>query len=307
MSLKEDYELRDTVCAGQEEYWRLRAQSICLGLSCFGTREELARRLDIFTFHSEGPLPTQEEVERQMDAPLEKVASASWLTQRPAFSGDLYAGETYPAAKGAAPWKVVPELSYMNKKICSSDVMKAVGVLMRPTFCFYNHLSEGPLIDRLVGVAFLTFTPRFLSQIPEDYVRVFAGFFGLASQVDSRELQQAVERQKLLEVAYTVLDSEAIHGVTYCQARFSVCKAPASSLCSNLMCHSCCGMHQLRDPCRIHDSLAQFLRFYQRATFDFEQTHTFDRSLTLRLQLKAGMRKVQLYRLFYGYSVVSAK
>jgi len=306
MSLKEDYELRDAAYAGHEEYWRLRAQCLCLGLSCFGTREELARRVDFLTFNSDAPPPSQEDLERQADTPLEKVASANWLTQRPTFSGELHAGETYPAAKSAAPWKVVPELSYMNKKICSADVMKAVGVLMRPTFCFYNHVSEGPLIDRLVGIAFLPFTPRFLSQIPEDYVRVFAGFFGLASQVDSRELQQAVERQKLLEMAYTVLDSEAIHGVTYCQARFSACKAPASGLCSNLMCQSCCGLHQLRDPCRIHDSLAQFLRFHLRATFDFEQTQTFDRSLTLRLQLKAGVKKVQLYRLFYGYSVVSA-
>ena len=88
MSLKEDYELRDAVCAGPVEYWRVRAQCLCLGLSCLGTREELARRVDLFTFHSDAAPPSQEDLERQADVPLEKVASASWLTQRPAFSGE---------------------------------------------------------------------------------------------------------------------------------------------------------------------------------------------------------------------------
>lgn len=189
----------------------------------------------------------------------------------------------------------------MNKKVASDDVLKAIGALMRPTFCFYNHVVDNRLAERLIGLVFLPYTPEFVSQAPENIVRQLAASLGFTSRLDHKDLNQAVERQKLLELVYTVLDSEALHGVTFCQTHFSLCRNPASSLCANFMCSVCCSLHQYRNPCHIHDRPLQFFRYRLRSLYEFEQN--MDRSLTLRLFIKDPLRKIQLYRVFEGYAV----
>ena len=172
---------------------------------------------------------------------------------------------------------------------------------MRPTFCFYNHIPHPKLIDRLVGICFLPYTPDLLALANETLVKLLACSLGVNCKLESKELTQIVEKQKLLEIFYTAVDSEAIHGVTYCQTHFYTCKNPASSMCDNFMCSICCSLHQNRLPCHIHDTPAQFFRFRMKNLIEFE--HQFDRSLTLRLNLKEPLRKIQLYRVFEGFAV----
>ncbi|CAG9311800.1 unnamed protein product [Blepharisma stoltei] len=298
LSLKEEFEYRDARCIRAEPYWRARARCQSLGLSCIGTREELIRRFELFSFNSENVVNklSPEELEKLSDTPLERFASSSWLTTAIQLVNDAS-----PQMNTKLPWKVVPEISYMNKKIASDDVLKAIGALMRPTFCFYNHIVDNKLAERLVALIFLPYTCDFASQAPESIIRHLAAALGLTCKLDHKELQQAVERQKLLEMIYTVLDSEALHGVTFCQTHFSLCRYPASSLCTNFMCSICCGLHQQRVPCHIHDRPVQFFRYRLRSLYEFEEN--MDRSLTLRLFIKDPLRKIQLYRVFEGYAV----
>ena len=209
--------------------------------------------------------------------------------------------ETFPSLPVRYPWKVVPELSYANKKIASDDIFKAIGSLMRPTFCFYNYMPSPKLTDRLIGLCFLPYTPEFLSLANENYIKLLACAFGVNCKLENKELGQLIEKQKLLEIFYTIIDSEALHGVGYCQTHFHACKNPASGMCNNLLCSLCCGLHQFRLPCNIHDSPVQFFRYRMKMLIEFEQQ--FDRMLTLRLNLKESLRKIQLYRIFEGFAV----
>jgi hypothetical protein len=104
-------------------------------LNCLGTREELIRRFELFSFNSENMIPREDslDLERFSETPLEKLAAMSWIG-----SSIVLYNETSPSLETAVPWKVVPELNYMSKKIASPDILKSLGCLMRPTFCFYN-------------------------------------------------------------------------------------------------------------------------------------------------------------------------
>jgi hypothetical protein len=78
------------------------------------------------------------DLERYSENPLENMASASWVTS----SSSVICNDSSPSLEVAVPWKVVPELSYMSKKVASPDVLKSIGCLMRPTFCFYNMVKD---------------------------------------------------------------------------------------------------------------------------------------------------------------------
>jgi hypothetical protein len=298
LTLTEQLEFRDVNCPVAEEYWKIRGRCQHEGLSCLGTREELIRRYELYCFCSENTVTrlSTEDLEKTSDTPLEKFAHPSWVTGSVLVSNDSFAPLTT-----RYPWKVVPEVSYMNKKLASDDVFKAIGSLMRPTFCFYNHIAQPRLTDRLVALSFLPFTPDLLTIASDSLVRVLASALGLNSKTEPKELGQLLDKQKLLEVYYTVCDSEALHGVGYCQTHFSTCKNPASGLCSNFMCSLCCSLHQFRLPCTIHDLPLQFFRHRLKSLIEFEQQ--FDRLLTLRLTLKEPLRKIQLYRVFEGFAV----
>lgn len=298
LTLSEQLEFRDHNCQYLDDYWKIRAKCQHEGLSCIGTREELLRRYELHTFNSENAVIrcTLEELEKLSEIPLEKFASGSWpLSPWPISS------ESASPLQLRHPWKVVPELSYANKKIASDDIFKAIGALMRPTFCFYNHIPHPKLTDRLIGICFMPFTPELLSIANEHMLKMFACVLGVNCKLENKELAQAIEKQKLLEIYYTVIDSEALHGVGYCQTQFFPCKNPASGLCSNFMCSLCCSLHQNRLPCHIHDTSVQFFRYRMKNLIAFEQQ--FDRNLTLRLNLKETLRKIQLYRVFEGFAV----
>lgn len=94
--------------------------------------------------------------------PLERVASINWVVK-----GTVGYKDYAPSLNTKFPWKVIPEISYMNKKIASEDVFKAIGVLMRPTFCFYNHIQDQKLADRLVGLVFLPYSSEFIAGASE--------------------------------------------------------------------------------------------------------------------------------------------
>jgi len=55
----------------------------------------------------------------------------------------------------------------MYKKIASEEVLKAVGALMRSTFCFYNHIPDTNLAENLIGIVFLPFTAKFINNCNE--------------------------------------------------------------------------------------------------------------------------------------------
>jgi len=296
--LKEELEFRDKYCKRPETYWKTRARCQAQSLPCLGTREHLIKSHEAFAFNSENHIPraSSEDLEKLADTPLENFASQKWITHNVKLSND-----TSRQLATSFPWKVLPEIAYMNKKIAPVEVLKALGPLMRPTFCFYNHFPETGLQEKVIGLVFLPFTPDFLSKAPESLIRQLAGALGLTSAVGSQELQQVLERQKLLEVVYAVLDSEALHGVTYCQTYFSQCRLPASSLCDNFMCSSCCSLHQNRSACHIHDRPVQFERFRARSLYEFEEH--LDRNSCVRLVIREPLRKVQLYRVFEGYPV----
>lgn len=291
-------EFRDNNCPALEEWWKIRARCQHEGLLCLGTREELIRRYEFYAFNSENPVTrlTPEELEKYSDTPLEKIANPSWITGQV-----LTSSETTASLQPRHPWKVIPEISYANKKIASEDIFKAIGIIMRPTFCFYNHLPHPKLADRLVGLCFLPYTPDVLNMVNENFVKILASAFGVNSKIENKDLAQLVDKQKLLELFYTVIDSEALHGVSYCQTHFTVCKNPASGMCNNFMCSICCSLHQFRIPCSIHDPPIQFYRYRMKNLIEFEQQ--FDRLLTLRLNLKEPLRKIQLYRVFEGFAV----
>jgi len=304
MALIGELEFRDYNFNRCEEYWRVRARCLAHGLPCLGTKEQLIEKFAMFAFNSETNIAksSPDELEKWSDVALEKYASPSWLSKRYNIEGNPHTGEHDLQLATKHPWKVVPEISYMNKKIASDDVLRAVGALMRPTMCFYNHVPDCGLSERLVAIIFLPFTAEFAWQAPEGLIRHLASALSLKNQLENQELRQAVERQKLLELAYSVQDSEALHGVGYCQTHFSVCRSVASSLCANFMCPGCCPLHQFRRPCHIHDRYLQFLRHTLRALSDTESS--LQASSTLRLRLKQPLRKVQLYRAFEGVAVV---
>lgn len=108
------------------------------------------------------PRQKASELEKHSENGLEKYAGVSWLS-----APIVVINETSPPLDVNLPWKVVPELSHMNRKIASSDVLKAIGALMRPTFCFYNSIADPVLSERLVGLAFLPFTPATVSRLNE--------------------------------------------------------------------------------------------------------------------------------------------
>jgi len=298
LTLSEQLEFRDANSPHLEEWWKIRVRCQHQSLSCIGTREDLLKRHELYTFNSENVVPrlASEELEKFSDIPLEKFASASWVNGQVSLSN-----ETASLLHIKHPWKVIPELSYMNKKIASDDVFKAIGVLMRSTLCFYNHIPSQKLADRLIGICFLPFTADYLMTCTEHMIKALSSSLGLTCKAESKDLAHLLERQKLLEVFYTILDSEALHGVTYCNSHFSPCKFPASALCSNLMCSNCCSLHQYRLPCHIHDSPLQFFRYRTKSLVEFEQQ--FDRLICLRLNLKESLRKIQLYRVFEGFAV----
>ena len=298
LTLHELHEFRDFNFSYLEEWWKIRSRCAQASLNCLGSREELLERYELHSFNSENAVARQssEELEKASETPIEKLASGSWVTGPVALSN-----ESCPMLQTRHPWKLIPELSYMNKKIASDDVFRAIGVLMRPTFCFYNHINSQKLADRLVGVCFLPFTPEFISNCGEHVVRALASGLGLSCKSESKELGILLERQKLMEVFYTVVDSEALHGVGYCNSQFSPCKFPASALCDNFMCSNCCATHQFRFPCHIHDPPVQFYRYRAKNLIEFEDQ--FDRNLTIRLNLKEPLRKIQLYRVFEGFPV----
>mmetsp|Transcript_10733 Transcript_10733/g.20919 ORF Transcript_10733/g.20919 Transcript_10733/m.20919 type:complete len:800 (+) Transcript_10733:279-2678(+) len=290
-------ELRDINCPKPEEFWKARARCLGASLNGLGTREELIRRYELFVFHSENPVARQssEDLEQFSEASLERYANSKWV------NGTSWTTEVSEELNTAVPWKVVPEVAYMQKRVAAPEVLKAIGALMRPTFCFYNHVSGTGLAERLVAFAFLPAAPHCLSQAPEALVKHLASALGLTSTAETKDVAAALERQKLLEAAYCVLDSEALHGVTYCHTEFSVCRAPASGFCANFMCPVCCSLHQTRLPCGIHDSNVQFLRFRLRQQREFESQ--LDPFSTLKLCLNEPIRKIQLYRVFEGFAV----
>ena len=298
LTLSEQLEFRDNNCPVLEDYWRIRAKCQHEGLSCIGTREELLRRYELYTFNSENAVVrcSVEDLEKLSEIPLEKFALGNWVTIPPAVSS-----ESASPLQLRYPWKVIPELSYANKKIASDDIFKGLGALMRPTFCFYNHIPQPKLTDRLIGICFLPFTPDLLQIANENVIKVLACSLGVNCKLENKELAQVVEKQKLLEVFYTAADSEALHPVMYCQTHFFTCKNPASGMCSNFMCSLCCNLHQTRLPCHIHDTPVQFFRYRMKNLIAFEQQ--FDRSLTLRMTIKEDLRKIQLYRVFEGFAV----
>lgn len=104
-----------------------------------------------------------------------------------------------------------------------------------------------------------------------------------------------------MELVYAVIDSEALHGVSYCQSPFGPCPNLASSGCANFMCASCCQAAQQRSSCLIHDRYVNLFLNKLRSVYTFEEK--FTKSMTLRLELKEPLRKIQLYRLFEGFSV----
>jgi uncharacterized protein (DUF1330 family) len=298
LTLSELHEFRDSNCGRLEEWWKIRSRCQHESLSCLGSREDLLERYELHAFNSENAVSRQssEDLEKTSDTPLEKLSSTSWISSPVNLSN-----ESCQAHPTRHPWKVIPELSYMNKKMASDDIFRAIGVLMRPTFCFYNHVSSSKLAERLIGLCFLPFTADFLMTCSEHIVKALASGLGLSCKSESKELSMMLERQKLIELFYTVCDSEALHGVTYCNSHFSPCKFPASALCDNLMCSNCCSLHQYRLPCHIHDTPVQFFRYRFKSLIEFEEQ--FDRNLTIRLNLKESLRKIQLYRVFEGFPV----
>lgn len=82
LSLKEEFEFRDSRCLRAEPYWRARGRLQALNLSCMGTRDELIRRFELHSFNSENAVNrlSPEDLEKYGEVPLERFASASWLT-----------------------------------------------------------------------------------------------------------------------------------------------------------------------------------------------------------------------------------
>jgi hypothetical protein len=67
------------------------------------------------------------------------------------------------------------------------------------------------------------------------------------------------------------------------------------------MCGTCCQNSQGRATCLIHDRYVNIFRNKLRNLYTFEEK--FAKSMTLRLELNEPIRKIQLYRLFEGFSV----
>lgn len=79
LTLSEQLEFRDSNSPVLEDWWKIRARCQHEGLSCIGTREELIRRYELYTFNSENAVTrlSQDELEKYSEIPLEKFASVS--------------------------------------------------------------------------------------------------------------------------------------------------------------------------------------------------------------------------------------
>lgn len=51
-----------------------------------------------------------------------------------------------------APWKVVPELSNMEKSYSYGDIYKGMAALMRPCMVFYNHFEESNMLFEFLKI-----------------------------------------------------------------------------------------------------------------------------------------------------------
>lgn len=80
----------------------------------------------------------------------------------------------------------------MYKKIASEEVLKAVGALMRSTFCFFNHIPDTNLAENLIGIAFLPFTAKFINNCSEQLVKQISSALNLTVNLENRELGQAI-------------------------------------------------------------------------------------------------------------------
>eukprot|EP01017_Pseudomicrothorax_dubius_P037324 TRINITY_DN5459_c0_g4_i1.p1 TRINITY_DN5459_c0_g4~~TRINITY_DN5459_c0_g4_i1.p1 ORF type:complete len:950 (-),score=187.80 TRINITY_DN5459_c0_g4_i1:961-3810(-) len=290
-----------------DPYWKVRGLCYSLNMNCFGEKDALLKRIELelynnYLYKKQSTAKLLEVCDTDIELLVRNLRCSTGKFNNISLRDlELYSRQesTHGTPETRVtehqwPWQVVIELARTHRPLSYLDVYRGITPLMRSSMIFYNHFLEGECIT--AGVV-LPFTPKVLEYLTPLQIYSLVKALGMKTHYDVPNVMD-IFKQKLLDLFYCVDDSPRLHGFLPCQSRYKPCHNLASTFCANFMCKLCCQDIQHKLPCVCHDRYEQFFRYKVRSVYMFEESKNFDRSRTLRLQMRRLARRLDLERAF---------
>ncbi|EAR83930.2 hypothetical protein TTHERM_00773400 (macronuclear) [Tetrahymena thermophila SB210] len=301
-----EQEFKEFSIVRSDPYWKIRGTAYALSLNIFGTKEQITKRIQNLLFqnylHKKPESKSLQEV-RETDIEIIvrnlKCSSNQYdnITNKDLVIGDINIEEKI--FQHQYPWQVVPELARINKKAIYPDVFKGMALMMRSCMVFYDHFKDDEALTAIVAIPY---TPQVLEILNPAQIVALCRALNMRTQYEGIKNFVDVAKQKLLDIYYSVDDINRLHGITPCQS-IRECSKIASMYCANSCCKLCCQELQNKNPCIIHDTFDQFLRYKMKQLYNFEERLDFEKNKTLRIYFRKSPRKHDVEQTFQHENV----